>query len=784
MLTNGKRLGRRWNKMRIKNFYNQNTELILNFLPINFLSRSFVGYTIPYTDEKKLRNLRKNHQDFLFHRNGDEIYCVPLKEDLSFDGERKTFSVDDDRRLVAHLVRECLRKVFTKNKETIIFNVSPLELVDYSYNLLSKLTKNNGLGIYPKFSIDVRSLYPKNSEPVYGLIFDIDTFYEIGLTIEDLLNKNIDIHNIYVVSREKRDFGNFNLQKAILQGRIESITGGIAKLSDFREKEQIEINQIYPEASKRNFKKILLYLIGEDKYKEVIERLEKDTFNLLGAEGKLKELEKIKSEMKKYEPFECASDLKFTVADSFLLENDSVLSFRKYRIPTFIFDPAKNKTHHWHDDGLNEYGPFDSESFAKKNPKLAIVVPKEYKGEVETFISAFKNGILKSKRFEKGFVRKYHLNDFEKLDFIPIENKDIENAAKIYKNACLSTLENNSFDLAVIIIDEQFHQLKGNKNPYLVSKSTFMSQGIPVQEIEIETIRDRYSWQYTLNNFSLACYAKLGGIPWTISSLQPVSHELVIGLGSATVFREGRLSGTKRYVGITTVFSADGNYLLSNISKEVTFEEYERELLKSLKLCIEEVSKRNAWQSGDNVRLVFHQTFKKFKDIEVETIKKFVNELADYNVEFAFVHISDQGPLILLDKNQEGKPITYDKNPKYRGLIKGRFVPDRGYNSKLNPYEAILTLTGPNQLLTPFQPVPKPITISLHRGSTFRDIDYLCRQIYEFTFLSWRSFNPTTKPVTILYSNLIAGLLGLLRDVENWNPDILRTKLKFSRWFL
>jgi len=38
--------------------------------------------------------------------------------------------------------------------------------------------------------------------------------------------------------------------------------------------------------------------------------------------------------------------------------------------------------------------------------------------------------------------------------------------------------------------------------------------------------------------------------------------------------------------------------------------------------------------------------------------------------------------------------------------------------------------------------------------------------------------------VTILYSDLIAGLLGQLRHVKNWNADIISTELRDSRWFL
>jgi hypothetical protein len=84
----------------------------------------------------------------------------------------------------------------------------------------------------------------------------------------------------------------------------------------------------------------------------------------------------------------------------------------------------------------------------------------------------------------------------------------------------------------------------------------------------------------------------------------------------------------------------------------------------------------------------------------------------------------------------------------------------------------------------PLQGAPRPLLLKLHRESTFTDLDYLAGQAFRFTALSWRRFYPSSKPVTILYSDLIAGLLGQLRHVSNWNADMISTKLRHSRWFL
>jgi argonaute-like protein implicated in RNA metabolism and viral defense len=306
-----------------------------------------------------------------------------------------------------------------------------------------------------------------------------------------------------------------------------------------------------------------------------------------------------------------------------------------------------------------------------------------------------------------------------------------------------------------------------------------MSQGAPVQEIEIETIRDDRGKPWILNNMALAVYAKLGGIPWVLTSTPGMTHELIFGIGSARI-QTKRLSESERVVGITTVFNGDGNYLLYNVSKDVPYEEYQSTLLQSLKDCLEEIKARYGWQPGDNVRLIFHQSFKKYRDVEAQAVKKFVQSITDFNVEYAFVHISTTHQWNIFDTQSDG--ADYWEN--YKKFVKGKYVPMRGYCIPLGPQTALLTLTGPQQLKTHLQGCPDPILISIHRESTFTSQEYLISQIYKFTFMSWKSFFPSTMPVTIAYSDMIANLMGQLKPVQNWNPEILTTKLRESRWFL
>ena len=66
----------------------------------------------------------------------------------------------------------------------------------------------------------------------------------------------------------------------------------------------------------------------------------------------------------------------------------------------------------------------------------------------------------------------------------------------------------------------------------------------------------------------------------------------------------------------------------------------------------------------------------------------------------------------------------------------------------------------------------------------FTDLQYIVQQIFSFTYLSWRGFLPGESPATMLYSNLISNLLGKLRKIDGWQPDVLNFNLKRKKWFL
>lgn len=379
--------------------------------------------------------------------------------------------------------------------------------------------------------------------------------------------------------------------------------------------------------------------------------------------------------------------------------------------------------------------------------------------------------------FEKGFTRKYALEECV-TEFFLAEN----NTAEAYRKAARRAIEwhtqrNFKWNLALVQVDERSQDLYGADSPYLITKSAFLMHQIPVQEFKSKTI-DIPDKQlgFVLNNMALATYAKLGGIPWLIKANPTIAHELIVGLGSAFIGK-GRLGGRKRVVGITTVFTGDGNYWLSSLSRAVPIADYQDTLLESLRTTITKVRRSMNWQPREHIRLIFH-AFKPLKNAEADAVKALMAELGDYDVDYAFIHVIRDHPYLLFDRNQRG---IRDFEAR---ASKEVFAPMRGIFLRLSNNEVLLSLTGAKEIKRSQDGIPHPVLLRLHRSSTFQDTTYLARQVFAFSGHSWRSFFPAPMPVTILYSRLVARMLGQLETIPGWNPDMMLGRIGETRWFL
>ncbi len=747
--------------------------------------------------KEKLRSLRdENFESHIFRREGEKIACIPYVADAPRIGETFEEINLGSPWLKAALARNALiNQLFYLNRE--IRDYQPVTfLADKSVNFLAQSVPAavgcpDWFAVRPLYEADIRVITFAPYSPFAACAFNVSTAWVISRKCSEFLAEGFNLEGLYVASY-KSNVDYRVTPKPQTLGRVAKVEDKMLHLEDAREDiKTVSSEEAYLVKDSETIGRCLNHAFG--KHAATVEaNLGQKLANFRNGKTRLEHLQKVISYVRTWE-LEIVPEFTFKL-NPFIAQPKAFPAVRTADKPIYVFDAAGRKTDIWHDRGLRNHGPYSSQNFTPTTPKVCVICKASHKGQVQQFLYKLENGIAennnvpaspassgqtneKASPFAQGFTNKYKLDGVD-FDFFTADDDKADSYVKAFREA-LEKSQNNNFkwDLALVQIEDKFHKLYGDNNPYFVTKAKFLNHQIPVQEFEIETA-NLHDGQlgYALNNISLAIYAKLGGIPWLIKSNPTIAHEVIFGLGSASI-GEGRLGKRERIVGVTTVFTGDGKYYLSNLSKAVPMEDYKDALLANLKATIEKIKKDMNWQRRDHIRLIFH-SFKPFQNLEADAVKEAVDGLSDYDVDLAFLHIADNHPFLIFDEKQTG---VYDFRTKGK---KGIYAPQRGYFLHLSNYETLMSTTGPGDIKQAEHGMPRPILLKLHRNSTFTDMTYLARQVFSFTCHSWRSFFPSSMPVTIFYSDLIAGLLGNLDNVSAWDVDSMLGRIGSTRWFL
>jgi hypothetical protein len=689
-------------------------------------------------------------------------------------GDRTDRKVDESLSFVRWLIAEALPEAFPKYEPA---RLHPFTFIGTQRDLVAEAAAElrldetlTGFTIRPRYGLHPKVVSFRGSDACIGLFVDIGTRWEVERELAELVQAGVDLRGMYVVHRtpmpgERR-----------LVGRIDRVSGTSVELSDtFDGPTELPAQGLRLEGSRTSFARCLQALLG-NRYERFESVRARRAALWLGPDAVDKELDRLGAFMGR-RPLRLTVDLQAQITDRIDLQkrgrppNVTVVNPVRY-----CFDSSRTKQDKGAWAGLSRFGPFSRDSFPKKSPRILVVFPDTLQGRVEAFLHDLRDGVTGASPtgFTSGLATTFELVHPE-FPTLPVPWSGPARPAERYRTAIEARLATpgETFDAAIVVLRDEDARLPDPENPYLHSKALLLVSGIPTQEVRQSTIADTRGLQFTLRNVATALYAKLGGTPWTVNQDTTINHEVVVGIGVSEI-GESRFAERQRYVGVTTVFRGDGNYLLGNLSRECNFDEYPEVLRASTTQALDEIKRRNAWQPGDTVRVVCH-AHRPMRDTDTARIMaecvRAVGE--DQTVEFAFLTVSHSHPFQLIDPQQPGIK---------RG--KGKLVPDRGTVVNLSAQSRLLAVTGPSLLKTDPAPLPNPLLITLHRTSTFKDIDYLTEQVLKFTALSWRSILPGSQPVTILYSELIAELLGRLRVVRGWSSVPLNTTLRASRWFL
>lgn len=728
--------------------------VFLNAFPLKIPEVELEARQVPY-DKETLASFRANHgSTHSFRRQGDNILIFSKDATFPSPGIPHTIALKDNLGIFCSLVKDGLtRHLVGIGRTPSGFN--PIELVSTKPedNLLVPILGNTyPFKICAKYSIDIRSV---QSHPC--LVIDCSTrrvLKENGLFF---LNVGFDLAGRYVVTEQDDGYRKLLGSVSGCKGEMLYVTRPDGQVI------QAEAKDVYLEASRTNFDDYILHTHGAKK-DAIVERIRQSVSLFNGGENKKARIDTLK----KY-----IQSKTIPLIDGTRIEIEDPPNIQKnceqMHKPVFVFND--NGEADWAEKGLTQSGPYTKRTFDRNDPSICVICAQHDKGRVEQFVRKLLKGISNSKYFSNGLEGKFTLGT-SRVEVFATASDSVD----AYKNTIEAAIRKKAddggrWDLALVQVRQSFKKLKVTENPYYLGKSLFFLHQVPVQDFTIELLaQSDFPLGYSLNNMALACYAKMGGVPWLLKSSPTLSHELVIGIGSANIGHE-RGADNQRIMGITTVFSGDGSYIVSNTSKAVVPEAYCEALTTVLGETIEKIQKRMNWQKGDTIRLIFHAQIKKFNKEEIEAVRAVIDKYREYQIEYAFLKISEDHGLHMFDS------ATAD-------VQKGRLAPLRGKTFKLSKHEMLIYLIGQRELRQDTDGHPRGVILDVHNDSTFKDIKYLSAQLYSFASHSWRSYFPNPMPVTITYSDLIARNLGWLNQLPGWSDSVMIGKIGQSQWFL
>jgi hypothetical protein len=675
------------------------SKLLLNVASIESASEVKVSVSTQPYDQAKLESLRRIHRgSYLLKRGGETgnlILSVALKPGLSSLGTNtEEHALSDAPWLLAPLTIEALLGFFVQLQRPIL-KWRPLRVL--SQRPLNILPSRSGLPDWLQRRIvldfETRTVRRRDRSSVVVLACGVRTRNVIGATCAEMLQTGVPSIGRYIATRRLSDDPRIEGSLA-LAGRVAGLRGSLLVLDDHGDgPDTIEASLAFLEPRNENMDWCVRHFLGSNA-ERILEATATEASKHLGGSERLAVIRRT---------FEYLRSQKIDLAPGaplvlgpFAGSTRGSWTFRSEAIqrPHLVFDPSGTRTDRWNERGLDQNGPYDQRTFAPKQLRIAVVCQAAFEGQVEAFLAKFLDGLpdVKTGRGEwirapyaKGFIRRYAL-EAPKVQMFTLNGA----SAEAYVAACreaIDTATNGGFEwnLAIVQIDQDFKELSGPDNPYFATKAVFLKQRVPVQEITLETMRfANEQLVFALNNMSLATYAKIGGVPWLLKSQPTVAHELIVGIGSHTL-RTGRLGGGERIVGITTVFSSDGKYLLDDRTAAVPYDQYEDALFKSLSRSIETVRRVDNWRSSDSVRLIFH-VFKQMADREADAVGKLVENLGLTQVKYAFLHIVDDHPFTIFDEENTGF--------RQKDGVKGVYAPERGVTIGLGDGESLICFTG------------------------------------------------------------------------------------------
>src|SRR6266568_1863905 len=426
------------------------------------------------------------------------------------------------------------------------------------------------------------------------------------------------------------------------------------------------------------------------------------------------------------------------------------------RAPKLSFDPAiPSRTSMHAYQGLRQYGPFDSSQVYLPDHSVLFVFPESLRVLARKLVMALGRGHQTFPGFGQMFRVPFTNDHIESL-VIQGNFSTPTVAARSYREAIADWNSKSSYGdpkLALVLVPHS--ERWETERPYYEAKASFARLGIPTQMVTAELLQNDREFTWSVANIALAVFAKLGGVPWVVDS-PPGDHDLVVGIGRADIRKD---TGSQRIFGYALSFTSNGVYRQAWSFTPAADEETYLERLEEAITC--------ALTSTREIdapfrRLVVH--LGKKTGWQEATAAKNAMTKANITLPLALMRLDDSSLYDIADGRQD------------------TLGPPKGITVRLGGRQMLLQSEGVSSTGAP----SGPLLVELNERSDIGPdgLDDLVSQTFRLAHANWRAFNARSQPVTLVYGELLARLVGYLEEVATWDPMLLRNDLRDRPWFL